>query len=228
MKKQILVIVMSFLLLVIGLGGCIQEIAGKTDSDGDDVSDGSDAFPYDLGETKDSDGDGIGDNADIDDDNDGYKDVEDYMPYENAKIKIVIEAFKVRDFVDFGTTRYNAQVYFEIYIDDNKVAQAPNEGQFWDVDVGKLTTVNWQYTYDIPDNVLTHTVSIRMYDVDELFDDQLDIDGHDDTRGCTVVYNIVTGEWTGDDSDGITDGSTDGTETTDDDDAYLEYSITTV
>jgi hypothetical protein len=59
--------------------------AGETDplnpdSDGDGVSDGSDAFPLDATETLDTDGDGIGNNTDTDDDNDGVPDVDDPYP----------------------------------------------------------------------------------------------------------------------------------------------------
>jgi hypothetical protein len=44
----------------------------------------------------------------------------------------------------------------------------------------------------------------------------------------TIYYNIVTGELTGDDNDGITDGSDDGSGSSDEDDAYLEYNIESV
>ena len=202
-------------------GGTTPSGGGTTDSDGDGVPDSSDAFPNDPSETKDSDGDGTGDNADIDDDNDGYNDGEDYMPYQDAKIKITLTSFKVIDYVDSGDGMYNAQIYFKIEIDDSYVARAPSEGHIWDVDVGELKTVSWQYTYNVPDNVQTHKVNIQMYDADDLFDDLLDIDGHDDSKGLTVQYNLASGQWTGDDTDGITDGSYDGTQTTDDDDCYL-------
>jgi len=48
-----------------------------SDSDDDGVLDGDDAFPLDPSESVDTDGDGIGNNADLDDDNDGYSDVEE-------------------------------------------------------------------------------------------------------------------------------------------------------
>ena len=49
----------------------------EKDSDNDGVTDFFDAFPQDPGETMDTDKDGIGNNADTDDDNDGYTDVEE-------------------------------------------------------------------------------------------------------------------------------------------------------
>ena len=200
----------------------------KTDSDGDGVPDNEDAFPNDPSEWKDTDGDGTGDNADPDDDNDGYLDTEDLFPYKDAKILITIKKFKVIDYVDTGDGQYNAQIYFKIYIDGDYKTTLPAEGYIWDVDVGELKTVNSKYTWNAPDNVATHTINIRMYDSDDVFDDLLDIDGHDESLGLSVTYNIASQTWTGDDTDGITDGSDDGTQFSDDDDCYLEYDIETI
>lgn len=198
------------------------------DTDGDGHGDNSDAFPNDPSEWKDSDNDGTGDNADPDDDNDGYLDTEDLFPYKDAKVLITIKKFKVIDYVDPGDGQYNAQIYFKIYIDDDYKTTLPAEGYIWDVDVGELRTVNSKYTWNAPDNVATHTINIRMYDSDDVFDDILDIDGHDDSSGLSVTYNIGSQTWTGDDTDGVTDGSDDGTQYSDDDDCYLEYDIETV
>lgn len=84
---------------------------------------------------------------------------------------------------------------------------------------------------NISDNELVHSVRIIMKDKDTLVDDVLDIDGihtGSSENAITLNYNIVTGEWSGDDTDGITDGSDDGSQSTDEDDGYLEYNITTV
>jgi len=196
------------------------------DSDNDGYGDNSDIFPYDQSEWKDNDGDGMGDNEDNDDDNDGYFDYEDYLPYEDAEIQIDLIKFIVKDEVDgWPDDNTKAQIYFEIYINDVKVARSPQEGYVWNADVGITETINWDFTFNIPDNSQTHSISIRMYDSDLLWGEQLDIDGHDDSRGCTITYDIVGEYWYGDDSDGITDGSDDGTQYSDDDDAYLEYKI---
>ncbi len=199
------------------------------DSDNDGVGDNSDAMPYDPDETKDSDNDGIGNNADIDDDNDGYSDTSDYLPFKDAKLKITLNNFKVLDEVDgWPEDSTKAQIYFEIYINDVKVTRTPAEGYIYEVDLETSRTINWDYTYNIPDNLQTHSISIRMFDSDSVFNDQLDIDGHDNTKGCTVTYDIVSESWYGDDTDGITSGSDDGTQQSDDDDAYLQYYITLV
>lgn len=199
------------------------------DSDRDGVGDNSDRFPYDPDETKDSDNDGTGDNADIDDDNDGYSDSVDYFPYNDAKLRISINKFKVIDEVDmWPDDSTKAQVYFKILVNDIEVESVPDEGYIYEIDIGEMKTINWDFTYNVPDDEQTFTISIRMYDSDGVLDDQLDIDGHDTSKGCSVIYYIVTEKWVGDDGDGITDGSDDGTQYSDDDDAYLEYDIATV
>ncbi|MEM1514151.1 MAG: PKD domain-containing protein [Candidatus Thermoplasmatota archaeon] len=172
----------------------------------------------------DTDEDSVPDINDIDDDNDGYLDSEDYIPKQDAKIEIFLESFKVIDYVDSYPNHLNAQIYFEIYINGQPETRAPSSG-FWNVEVGKLETVNWSFVYNCPDNKNMHNINIRMYDKDEFQDDLLDIDGHDDTQGLTVYYNIQTNTWNGDDTDGVTDGSDDGTQYTDEDDCYLKYNI---
>jgi len=177
----------------------------------------------------DTDGDGIPDIDDIDDDNDGYLDTQDYLPKQDAKIKITLEKFKVVDEVDSSPNNLNAQVYFKIYInDDYKARASPQNNSFWNVDIGELKTINWVYIYNCPDDKNINKINIRMYDKDNIVDDLLDIDGHDNSNGLTVEYNIVTGTWTGDNTTGETDGSNDGTQHTDDDDAYLKYNIETM
>ena len=51
--------------------------AESSDTDGDKVGDKADAFPTNSAETVDTDGDGVGNNADLDDDNDGFTDVDE-------------------------------------------------------------------------------------------------------------------------------------------------------
>lgn len=54
--------------------------ATDADDDGDGVTDGADAFPLDATEQLDTDGDGTGNNADLDDDGDGHLDAVDKFP----------------------------------------------------------------------------------------------------------------------------------------------------
>ena len=55
------------------------------DSDGDDVNNEDDAFPFDANETEDFDRDNIGDNADKDDDNDFVEDDLDAFPHDKSE-----------------------------------------------------------------------------------------------------------------------------------------------
>jgi hypothetical protein len=64
------------------------------DIDGDGVLNARDAFPLNPNESIDTDGDGIGNNADLDDDNDGYSDVEEIAfgsdPLDANSIPVVV------------------------------------------------------------------------------------------------------------------------------------------
>ena len=213
----------------------IIEVSNEPDDDGDGIPDYSDNCPNDYNPSQtDTDNDGYGDACDPDDDNDGYLDTEDYVPDKNAKRKISILNFKVIDEVDaWPDDPTKAQVFFKVYVDevsdDNCIARAPNEaGNLWDVDVGESKTVNWDYIYDMPDNKLNHKIIIVMKDYDSWNsnEQQLDIDGHDNSLGLSLNYNIQTENWTGDDTDGITDGRNDGVN--EDIDCYLEYDITMI
>lgn len=195
------------------------------DFDGDGVGDNVDVFPYDPDEIKDSDSDGLGDNADSDDDNDGYNDEIDYVPYQDAMLKITISRFRVLGEVDpFPAFDSDGEVYFEIYINYDKKARFPSTGS-WKSLIGSLYIApsDWYIIVNVQDNVQIHTINIRMYDDDTITQQLLDIDGHDESNGLTVDYDIVAGGWTGDDTDGTTDGRSDGL--TEDIDCYLEYDI---
>ena len=89
MKKHLIVIGMTLILLIVGLSGCTNPI-GPGDTDGDGYNDDVDAFPNDSDEWEDSDGDGVGDNSDAfpnnsyeqyDSDKDGVGNNADAFPY---------------------------------------------------------------------------------------------------------------------------------------------------
>ncbi|MHA1213069.1 MAG: PKD domain-containing protein [Candidatus Heimdallarchaeota archaeon] len=200
----------------------------KKDSDKDGHPDDEDDFPNDASEWNDNDNDNIGDNADIDDDNDGVKDYEDYFQYKDAKIRIDLIEFTVWDEVDgWPGDSSKGEIYFNIFIDDVKVARAPQTDD-WGIYIRSKKTINWEYTHNIPDNMKEHKISIRMMEKNypPWGDEQLDIDGHDKSFGCTITYDITTESWVGDDIDGKTDGNDDrrGSEK----DAYLKYNITLI
>lgn len=201
--------------------------AKLTVTDNDGATD-SDTITIEV--KKDTDSDGLYDEIDIDDDNDGYKDAEDFSPYKDAKLEISILEFEIFDEVDgFGSLDPEGEIYFDIYVNDVKRARFPST-DYVKAAIGITYDVSsdWYFSINVPDNQQTHTINIRMYDDDVITQELLDIDGHDESMGLTIVYDIVTESWTGDDLDGITDGRNDGTYSTDDNDAYLEYQIESI
>ncbi len=230
MHKYLIILKIIILLIILNLSGCVEEINQHAiDSDGDGFVDEIDEFPNDYTEWLDTDNDGIGNNADIDDDNDGLSDVNDFFPNKDAKIRITLEKFKVLDEVDMGTENSSrAKVYFKIVINNSEIERVPEVGNIFEVDLGELITINWNSTYNIPDNSQTYTVNIHMYNSNIIQDEELDIDGHDTSKGLSIIYYIVTQTWIGDDGDGVADGSDDGSQHSDDNDAYLEYNLETV
>ncbi len=189
-----------------------------TDDDNDGFPDTEDAFPNNATEWKDNDDDGTGDNADTDDDNDGYLDDVDVLPYKDAVIKITV--------ISFTLEAGNDDVYFRIYVDWDweHVLRSP---VFWDCPTGWEYTLNWEFVYNVPDDTEVVTIEIGMYDEDiDAGDDNLDIEGKSSSYWLTLDYNIVTGEWTGDDDDGYSSGFDDGR--TGEWDVLFSYNIETV
>ncbi|OYT57052.1 hypothetical protein B6U70_02865 [Euryarchaeota archaeon ex4484_162] len=78
------------------------------------------------------------------------------------------------------------------------------------------------------DDKAEHVINIfaLFYDPIENITSYLDLDGNDETFGILLFYNITTGDFSGDDYDGIVDGSMDGRD--ENIDCYLEYSVKTV
>ena len=58
----------------------------NADSDLDGIGDNADVFPNNPSESGDNDNDGVGDNADLDDDNDSVEDINDEMPFDETEI----------------------------------------------------------------------------------------------------------------------------------------------
>ena len=197
------------------------------DSDYDGHGDNSDAFPYDSTEWLDSDGDGTGDNSDPYPYyyyNDGYSDSVDIYKYGDAAIKISLDKFEVVDELDFLFT--SVEVFFEIYIDDVLEARIDNNGASWSATVDQIYTINDWVVYNIEDDQRYTNIRIVMWDDDYILEnDVIDIDGHDETGGLSIVFDAVTKTWSGDDDDGYTDGRDDGSWNYDDDDGILWYDI---
>ena len=202
-----------------------------TDRDNDGHSDATDAFPDDPSEWSDRDGDGIGDNADpsFDDlDNDSHPDSTDLFKDRDVGILINLHSAKVLDRVD--TVSNAAQVYFSLSIDGAYKGRIDKGGYVWEPNIGTMFAVDDSYRYNANDTHRFTNISISMWDEDFVSsDDAIDIDGASQSgRTLDIVYDIITGTWTGDESTGIADGSSDGTQSSDDDDGSLWYGITTV
>jgi len=198
------------------------------------VTDNNGASAYDvipITVLEDTDRDKIADIDDIDDDNDGYLDIEDLFPKKDAKIKISIEKFKVIDEVDPSPENTDAEIFFQIDVDgafSAHIPQNPTEN-FYTATIGEFKTINDFYIFDCDDNKREYTIDIKMWDYDGgVWSESVDINEIDSSKGITITYDIVSGEWTGDDNDGIIDGSNDGTQQTDDNDGYLEFDVMTV
>ena len=189
-----------------------------TDDDNDGFPDTEDAFPNDATEWKDNDDDGTGDNADTDDDNDGYSDDVDVLPYKDAVIKITVISFTLED--------GNDDVCFKIYVDWDwdHILRSP---VFWDMGYGWEVTLNWECVYNVPDDNEIVTVEIDMFDEDvDTTNTWLDIEGKSSSYWLYLDYNIVTGEWSGDDDDGFSSGFEDGR--TGESDVLFTYNIETI
>ncbi len=237
----VVAVVMAGTLLFLHVGGCFSNGIewnpfdfllnhSSRDTDGDGYPDGVDAFPRNPLEWVDSDSDGIGDNADnfpYDRDNDGFNDTVDLVPDADAGINLTIESISIWDAVDYLSDT-TAEVYILLVIDGVNMGMLNSSGAVWNCPVGSTTLINETFTFDLDDDVRNHTIELTMMDADVMGDgDILDIDGTSPAgRTLIVVYDIVAGTWTGNDVDGLANGSADGTSTTDDNDAALRFDIT--
>lgn len=197
-----------------------------TDSDGDGMADDEDAFPHDASEWLDSDGDGIGNNGDplpYDGDNDGYSDSVDLYPGGDVGFVFSISKFKVVDPVDMFSD--NGQIFFTLSVDGQSVGRLDFGGEAYPCQVDVAKSISESFRYNVEDDQRYVSLTLTMYDEDGWDDnDVLDIDGTSSGRALTLVYDVVTNTWSGDD-DGIGYGSEDGTASEDDDDAAVYYSI---
>jgi predicted transglutaminase-like cysteine proteinase len=161
-----------------------------------------DAFPRDPAASFDTDGDGFPDywnegkdqsdstsippleldefpndpNSHKDTDKDGYPDFYDIYDYANLSIEINIEKFKLTKRID--ALRWG-QVYFDVYINNNKIKTLNNNNKYWWVFLNIQKKISHDpIIFDIPDNTKKEFTEIKItaYDFD-LFktDDKIDI-----------------------------------------------------
>ena len=228
-------IAIAIIILIAGAPRIMDYFSGPEEDTGDSDHDGvpneEDVFPHDPSEWADNDGDGIGDNADIDDDNDDYRDENDYFPFYDAAITIKLIHLRLLGAVDtppFDNTP--GEIYLVIYLDGEELVTAspPNEEYWNDVGIDVIYGLNWSYTLNVPDDRSTFEISIELYDRDPISPEQIDIDGtFDGDYTLDIRYRLQSGRWSGDDSTGTTDGTRDEGGVFEKD-ALLKYSVKTV
>ena len=195
------------------------------DSDNDGYGDNADAFPFDSNEWDDSDGDGIGDNSDIypfDYDNDGFPDDNDLNIYDDLALRVSLKKFLVEDEVDIIFR--NADIYFEIYINERLEGRIDNNGNTWSARVGEIYQIDEWWIYNFDDNQRYTNIRIKMWDNDPLKDRAIDINGKDEDTELTITFDAKTGTWSGSDTDGQAQGADDG-RTFRDKDGSLWYDV---
>ena len=201
---------------------------GPPDRDHDGVPDSEDAFPDDFNEWRDTDGDGMGDNGDPfpnDGDNDGYADPVDLVPGYDAGVRVDLDQVRVLDGVD--PLDVYAEGYFIISVESQQDIRVDNEGQLFSFKVGQTYSLGKSLRFNVPDDERNISVSIALFDQDAgSSDDRIDLDPSSTAnRVLDLVFDLLTGNWTGDDRTGLADGSLDGTQTIDDDDGMLWYDL---
>jgi len=170
-----------------------------SDFDKDTIGDNSDEFPFYPNEWIDSDGDGVGDNSDVfpndpsewsDFDKDGIGSNSDKNPYVDLSLKINIDKFIVTNKVDFLR---RAQIYIQLSV-NNKNITIDNNGNPWKIRLNKEQKINYLYEYDIPDDIYSDFIEIKiiMYDRDLITqDDIVDINPYNSEDILKIRYNLI-------------------------------------
>lgn len=197
------------------------------DRDGDGVANEQDPFPDDPLEWADLDGDGIGDNSDPDLDGDGVLNGDDLDPKRDLAVSFALNWVNLTTPVGRGAYGdFHAELYSDRSGEQSLVARFDDGGSPLQVPWRSRTTLFWEVEVNVPDNQSLHNFNLRAFEVNRWTPRLLDIDGSNDTFGLTIHYDLTTGNWTGDDSTGELDGALDNL--TDENDARLGYSLTTV
>jgi len=199
------------------------------DRDDDGIPDTEDLFPDDPDEWSDQDNDGIGDNSDPDRDGDGVVNQEDLDPIRDLAVSFSIDWVNLT--TPLGRGQYG-DFYAELHSNRSgelvKLAQFDDNGKSLKVPWQTRTELNWEIEINVPDNQSLHHFNLQAYEVYRWSPTLLDIDGSNSTMGLTIYYDIVTGNWSGDDSTGILDGALDNLTGDEEYDTRLGYHLTTV
>jgi len=164
------------------------------------------------------------------------------FPEKDAALSFSMKKFKIEDQVYQTPLENNTAYVFlivrelfnytvaengTVYYDPGDPHYLPQE-TFLEIKIGDMLNETENISFDVSDDKDTHAINILAisYDPRDNSTSYLDLDGSDESWGILIFYNLSTGEFYGDDNDGIVDGSKDGV--TGDIDCYLEYSIKTV
>lgn len=173
----------------------------------------------------DADGDGTADDADPDDDNDGYEDARDFSPLRNIRVTLSLKTILLLDAIDADGAQDAGEIFFEIRDGSGRILTTIPPGGRYDVPIGTEYAIGTSYTIDPPENVETYTIALTATDADAFENDLVDLDGSDSTRDLEWELRIATGAFTRGDVSGVVNGSDDGSQSTDDDDGRLTFSI---
>ena len=199
-----------------------------SDSDGDLMPDGYEVahglLPLDPSDAAlDPDGDGLTNRQESnartdpnkrDTDGDGVLDGRDVAPLSDVAIKVGLGHLKFADMVEGAIDNPAAGKAYEMYV---RVTVAGVE--VWTPIVRTLVTeldLNLSVIVNIPDDLWNVSITIELWenDTEETqglnADDQFDIDGTGPDLACDILYDMLTGHWTGDTTAEVTDGHADG------------------
>lgn len=184
------------------------------DRDGDGVEDSLDDFPDDPSASKDSDGDGYPDswnkgkssldsNSNLfidefpedpsewkDSDKDGVGDNKDINPNVDLSITVKITDFELTNRVDILKW---SQIYFNLQVNDEEEVTYDNGGDYWVCRLNRKKNIDFEYTFDIPDDTdqETFVLNFEFFDYNLfLSDDKIDVTSESD-EAFEIKYDLT-------------------------------------
>ena len=159
------------------------------DDDGDTYSDSLDEFPRDASEWIDFDGDGQGDNGDLDDDDDGVPDDVDVNDHSDSGISLTLHSFTLFDSLDYFDDY--SEIYFCIEINGVNIGCSPTgeEDNFYTMTTDVEVSFEYEFFYDLPEDISLHEIQILAWDSDPFLDDAVDINVADDLDAYVFTIN---------------------------------------
>ncbi len=152
--------------------------------------------------------------TDPDTDGDGVLDGHDIAPLSDVAIKVAFTHVQfdamVEGAIDNPATGRHYELYVRVWVAGMEVWTAVVRTLELELDL------TFSVVVDIPDDLTTLPIAFQLWenDTEESVglnaDDQFDIDGEGPDLTCNIMYNLVTGRWTGDAAAEVADGHADG------------------